>query len=305
MKFSNEIKTGILVLTGIVLFIIGFSFLKSNDVFTSDRFFYAIYDDVEGVTKGTPVTISGFSVGSVQKIQFFKNSSKLIIKFRVENDLDFSKNSIAQIYETGLIGGKAIAIIPKSGNINAKTGDTLDSQIAPGLTELVNDKLSPLQVKIESMVVSADSLLKSFNSVLDDELKNDFQLTIKKASTTMQNLEESSNSIKNLLNDNELRINNLITNIDDTSKEIKRISGSFSEIESIIYNLNNVSNNLSKITDYVNSGQGSAGKIIFDDKLIKSLNTVSKNINLLMEDLRLNPKKYVHFSIFGRKNKSD
>ena len=155
------------------------------------------------------------------------------------------------------------------------------------------------------MVVSADSLLKSFNSVLDDELKNDIQLSIKKASTTIQNLEESSNSIKNLFNDNELRINNLITNIDDASKEIKKISGSFSEIESIIYNLNNVSNNLSKITDYVNSGQGSAGKLIFDDKLIKSLNTVSKNINLLMEDLRLNPKKYVHFSIFGRKNKSD
>ena len=79
MKLSNEIKTGILVLTGIVLFIIGFSYLKSNDVFISDRVFYAVYDDVEGVSKGTPVTISGFNVGSVQDIEFYKNSSKLLL----------------------------------------------------------------------------------------------------------------------------------------------------------------------------------------------------------------------------------
>ena len=116
MKLSYEIKTAILVLSGIVLFIIGFSYLKSNDVFVSDRVFYAVYDDVEGVSKGTPVTISGFNVGSVQDIKFYKNTSKLLLKFRVENDFTFSKNSIAQIYETGLIGGKALSVIPKYGN---------------------------------------------------------------------------------------------------------------------------------------------------------------------------------------------
>ena len=167
MKFSYEIKTGILVLTGIILFIIGFSYLKSNDVFITDRIFYAVYDDVEGVSKGTPVTISGFNVGSVQDIEFYKNSSKLLLKFRVENEFNFSSESIAQIYETGLIGGKAVAVIPKYGNKLAKSGDTLQSDIAPGLTELVNDRLSPLQDKIESMVVSADSVLISLNAVLN------------------------------------------------------------------------------------------------------------------------------------------
>ena len=162
MKLSYEIKTAILVLSGIVLFIIGFSYLKSNDVFVSDRVFYAVYDDVEGVSKGTPVTISGFNVGSVQDIRFYKNTSKLLLKFRVENDFTFSKNSIAEIYETGLIGGKALSVIPKYGEQLAKNGDTLKSSIAPGLTELVNDKLSPLQEKIESMVVNADSVLLSF-----------------------------------------------------------------------------------------------------------------------------------------------
>ena len=171
MKLSYEIKTGILVLTGIILFIIGFSYLKSNDVFITDRIFYAVYDDVEGVSKGTPVTISGFNVGSVQDIEFYKNSSKLLLKFRVENEFNFSSESIAQIYETGLIGGKAVAVIPKYGNKLARSGDTLQSDIAQGLTELVNDRLSPLQDKIESMVVSADSVLISLNAVLNTDFK--------------------------------------------------------------------------------------------------------------------------------------
>ena len=185
MKLSNEIKTGVLVLTGIILFIIGFSYLKSNDVFIKDRVFYAVYEDVEGVSKGTPVTISGFNVGSVQDIKFFNNSSKLLLKFRVENDFNFSNQSTAQIYETGLIGGKALAVIPKYGNEIAKSGDTLNSSIAPGLTELVNDKLSPLQEKIESMVVSADSVLISLNSVLNTQAKDQIQSTITNFSSTV------------------------------------------------------------------------------------------------------------------------
>ena len=171
MKLTYEIKTALLVLSGIFLFIVMINYLKSNDIFVSDRSFYAIYDDVEGVSTGTPVTISGFNVGSVQDIRFHGNNSELLLKFRVENDFEFSTNSIAQIYETGLIGGKALAIIPVEGKNLAVSGDTLQSDIAPGLTELVNDKLSPLQEKIESMVVSADSLLIAVNSVFDTSTK--------------------------------------------------------------------------------------------------------------------------------------
>ncbi|MBT7554498.1 MAG: MCE family protein, partial [Flavobacteriaceae bacterium] len=127
MKNKNEIKTGILVVIGIGLFIFGFSYLKSNDIFVGDRTFYAVYDDVEGVVNGTLVTVNGFPVGSIQDISFLKNNN-LLVKFRVENDLTFSINSIAQIYETGLIGGKALAIIPANDNSRiAVSKDTLKS----------------------------------------------------------------------------------------------------------------------------------------------------------------------------------
>ena len=305
MKLSYEIKTGVLVLTGIILFIIGFSYLKSNDVFIKDRVFYAVYEDVEGVSKGTPVTISGFNVGSVQDIKFFNNSSKLLLKFRVENDFNFSNQSTAQIYETGLIGGKALAVIPKYGNEIAKSGDTLNSSIAPGLTELVNDKLSPLQEKIESMVVSADSVLISLNSVLNTQAKDQIQSTITNFSSTVTDLKNSAGTLDEMISMNKNKINNIITNVNKSSNELSDLSNSFSDLTVIIENLSESSNSIENIVNEISSGNGSLGNLIYDDNLIKSLNAASSNINLLIEDLRLNPKRYVHFSLFGKKNKPD
>jgi len=295
LKLSYEIKTAILVLSGIFLFIIGFSYLKSNDVFVSDRVFYAVYDDVEGVSNGTPVTISGFNVGSVQEIKFYKNTSKLLLKFRVENDFSFSKNSIAQIYETGLIGGKALSLIPKYGEQLAKNGDTLKSSIAPGLTELVNDKLSPLQEKIESMVVSADSVLLSLNSVLNNEAKLEIQSSITNFSSTVTDLKSSASTLDEMLNTNKNQINNIISNVNETSNELSNLSV-------VVDNLTQSSNSIEKIVNEISNGDGSLNKLIFDDDLINSLDAASKNINLLIKDLRLNPKRYVHFSLFGKKN---
>tara|TARA_Y100000766_G_scaffold278806_1_gene286089 strand:- start:1267 stop:2178 length:912 start_codon:yes stop_codon:yes gene_type:complete len=295
LKLSYEIKTAVLVLSGIFLFIVGFSYLKSNDVFVSDRLFYAIYDDVEGVSKGTPVTISGFNVGSVQDIKFYKNTSKLLLKFRVENDFTFSNNSIAQIYETGLIGGKALSVIPKYGEQLAKSGDTLKSSIAPGLTELVNDKLSPLQEKIESMVVSADSVLLSLNSVLNTEAKLEIQSSIKNFSLTVTDLKSSASTLDEMLNTNKNQINNIISNVNETSNELSSLS-------IVVDNLTKSSNSIEKIINEISNGDGSLNKLIFEDDLINSLDSASKNINLLIKDLRLNPKRYVHFSLFGKKN---
>ena len=151
MKFSNEIKTALLFIFGISLFFIGFSYLKSNDVFVSDRLFYGLYDNTEGLLNGTPVTINGYEVGSVENSELMFPSGKIFVTFRLENDFPFSKNSIAQIYESGLIGGKALAIIPAFDKAaDAEYGDTLQTAVAPGLTDVVNEKLSPLQEKIES-----------------------------------------------------------------------------------------------------------------------------------------------------------
>ena len=302
MKLSNEIKTAILVLSGILMFIVGFSYLKSNNIFSSDRTFFAIYDDIEGVSVGTPVTVSGFNVGSIQDISFYQNTMDILVKFRVENKVKFSKNSVAQIYETGLIGGKALAILPNNGPL-AQSGDTLRSSIAPGLTELVNDKLSPLQEKIESTFVSADSLLKNINNVLDVNSQNQIKESFSQLSDLAINLKESAENLNSIIDSNEIKINDIVSNVDNFSSNFSSLSNSFSDVEVIIGNLTKTSNNLNSIIDEISSGDGSFNQLIYDDSMIKSLNEASNNLNLLMEDLRLNPKRYVHFSLFGKKNK--
>ena len=302
MKLSNEIKTAILVLSGILMFIVGFSYLKSNNIFSSDRTFFAIYDDIEGVSVGTPVTVSGFNVGSIQDISFYQNTMDILVKFRVENKVKFSKNSVAQIYETGLIGGKALAILPNNGPL-AQSGDTLRSSVAPGLTELVNDKLSPLQEKIESTFVSADSLLKNINNVLDVNSQNQIKESFSQLSDLVINLKESAENLNSIINSNEIKINDIVSNVDNFSSNFSSLSNSFSDVELIIGNLTKTSNNLNSIIDEISSGDGTFNQLIYDDSMIKSLNEASNNLNLLMEDLRLNPKRYVHFSLFGKKNK--
>ena len=304
MKLSYEIKTALLVMSGIFLFIVMINYLKSNDIFVSDRSFFAIYEDVEGVSTGTPVTISGFNVGSVQDISFYGDDAKLLLKFRVENDFEFSSNSIAQIYETGLIGGKALAIIPVNGKNLAISGDTLQSDIAPGLTELVNDKLSPLQEKIESMVVSADSLLIAVNSVFDIETKQNLTSSIENFSATIQSAKKSVYVLEEVLGNNENRLNSIILNADQSFKNLSNLSENFDELDLVIENLSKSSTNINSITSEIKAGNGLVNKVVYDEVFVESLDQISSNINLLLEDLRMNPKRYVHFSLFGKKNKT-
>lgn len=301
MKNKNEIKTGILVVIGIGLFIFGFSYLKSNDIFIGDRTFYAVYDNVEGVVKGTPVTINGFPVGSIQDISFLKNNN-LLVKFRVENDLTFSINSIAQIYETGLIGGKALSIIPANDNSRiAVSRDTLKSSVAPGLTELVNERLTPLQENIESMIVSANEVLSKVSLIFDDSTRTNLKTIVSDFTETIRDLKETSAVLKS----NKLNIDKIIDNALDISTDLSEISKTInqSELDLIIGNFKIFSNDLALILEKINDSNGTISKLIENDTLFQNLNNASKSIDLLLEDIRLNPKRYIHFSIFGKKDK--
>lgn len=305
MKNKNEIKTGILVVIGIGLFVFGFSYLKSNDIFVGDRTFYAVYDDVEGVVNGTPVTVNGFPVGSIQDISFFKNNN-LLVKFRVENNISFSINSIAQIYEAGLIGGKALAIIPANDNSRvAVSKDTLKSSVAPGLTELVNDKLTPLQENIESMILSANEVLRKVSLIFDDSTRTNLKTSVSDFTETISDLKETSAMIKSVIKSNKLNIDQTIDNVLDISTNFSEISKTInqSELDLIISNFKNSSDDLAFILKKVSDGNGTISKLIENDTLFQNLNDASKSIDLLLEDIRLNPKRYIHFSIFGKKDK--
>lgn len=306
MKLSREIKTGIIVIGGILLFILGFSYLKSSPLLDDSRTYYAVYSHVGGLQPGTQVTINGFSVGKVNNIRFKDGSGKLVVTFSVDNDFDFSKNSVAELYDTGIIGGKGIQIKPvfDSGPM-AKNGDTLPSNIRPGVTELVQQKLTPLQAKVEGAVTNADSLLMNVNDVLDDNTKQNLQQTIEGLNRVVSSFEQSSAALNRLLQNNEGRLDSTLGNIHNLSANLEQITDSLQTagISGSVRKLEATLNNLNAVLAKVESGDGTLGKLVNDQTLYNNLSEASRELDLLLQDFRLNPKRYVNVSVFGKKQK--
>jgi phospholipid/cholesterol/gamma-HCH transport system substrate-binding protein len=306
VKFSNEIKTALLFVFGIALFLIGFSYLKSNDVFVSDRIFYGVYDNTEGLVNGTPVTINGFQVGAVESSELMQPTAKILVTFRVENDFPFSKNSVARIYESGLIGGKGLGIIPAFDKAAlAKDGDTLKTDIAPGLTDLVNEKLTPLQEKIESMIVHADSVLIAFNKVLDNDRQQALRESIDQFSQTTAALTELTNSLNTTFTSPTAPFQQSLSSLEKVTANAATITDSLQQapLGSTLRSLEQTANDLAVITEKIVDGEGSLGQLVQSDSLVNALNQTNAQAKLLLQDMRLNPKRYVHFSLFGKKNK--
>ena len=300
---SKEIKTAIFALSGFGLFFIGFNYLKSNDVFVRDSIFYAVYDNAEGLMVGTPVTIQGFQVGTVDQVSLLPGNKDIVVRFRVEKEYGFSKNSIAKIYEAGLLGGKSLAVAPQfDGADLAQSGDTLQSAIAPGLSELVNDKLTPLQEKIESMITHADSVLIAFNTVLDPNTQLQWKSSIENLNASISNFRSIGETINNSLSENG-QLHQTFDNLADLSADLSVVSSSLKEanLDDTFEDLGSAVGNLSQILDRMEEGEGSLGKLITKDDLHLSLERTNAQIQLLLEDMRLNPKRYVHFSLFGKK----
>ena len=303
MKFTREVKTGLLALAAILLFIFGYSFLKGKNLLENDRTFYAIYDNVEGLVPSSAVTINGLVVGQVISIDFADNSGNLIVTFNVDKDFKFSKNSVAKVYGGGLIGGKSLAIIPKyeQGN-DAKDQDTLPGTVEEGLLELVNDRLSPLQQKLEMAITDADTIFKTLGS---DTNRQNITKIFENLNLTINEFKGVSNKLNRLLATNEENLNKTFTNFNEVSTKLNSFSDTLSQVnvKKLTNDLESVLASFNKISKDLESGNGSMGKLLKDKELYDNLAQSSKELELLLEDMRLNPKRYVHFSLFGRKNK--
>lgn len=304
MKLTKEIKAALFVLLGVFLFLIGFNFLNGTSLFKSEKNLYAIYDQVEGLQSGTTVTVNGLSVGKVSSIDFLPNSNRILVKFTVRNDLNFSKNSIAEIYESGLIGGKSIAIIPVlDRNRILVSGDTLVSRTKPGLTDVVGSEIAPLQKKLEQILINVDTLVSSLNTVLDDKAQQGLNKALSEVSVSVSNLNSISNSLSKILVSQESNINQTINNFSEASANINQISDSLSktDLKALVSEIENTATTLNSIFKSIDSGEGTLGKLMKDDGLYNNLEASTKEVKLLIKDLKEHPKRYVHFSLFGKK----
>ena len=286
--------------------IFSYNYLKGINLFEKTRTFKIVYTKVDGLSPSNPVTLNGYKIGKVQKINFNPNDTKeLIVDVIIENDVKFSKTSKAELYETGLIGGKAIAIIPDyDNNVIANSGDYLIGVVKPGLTDLVNQIMPQIQLQLETVMKKAEIVLSNVNSLFDEKTKESLKSSIDEFGSLTNSLSETSANINDFIKDNSPNLTTTIDNLNETSLTIKDISNSISEVDLnlILTNLDSTISSLNKITNKLNQGEGTAGKLLYDDGLFKNLDDATKNLEELIEDIKLNPKRYVHFSIFGKKS---
>ena len=304
MNFSKEIKTALLILSGIVIFIFGFNYLKGSSLLDNEINVHTLYADVEGLVVGANVTINGLNVGKIKKIDFDENFEKIKVSFSLRNDLTFSNQSIAQLYEAGLIGGKAIAILPDySAARPVQDDDVLPSTIKPGLTELVNQQIAPLQNKLEGLLTSADSLFAGVSNVLNYNTQNNLKLALEGVTQSIDNVNKLSNSLSRVINSNEKVFNSTLSHLEHTTNNLAILSDSLKQmpLASTVQHLEKTTAQIQQLVEKMEKGEGSLGKILNEETLYNKLLYSAEALETLLVDLKLHPKRYVHFSIFGKK----
>ncbi len=306
MKITNEFKVGLLGITAVVLVIFGYNYLKGENLFEQTRTFYVVYDDVEGLSKSSEITINGLRIGTVSNIRFLNDSGKILVTLTVNNNFEFSKNSIAKIYGGDFIGGKSMAIVPDySISEVAVSGDTLPGQVDEGLMELVNEKLTPLQQKLENALVDVDTMLTSINKVFDAETRSSLKKSVLHLDEALVSFKNTSEEANALLKDNKASFSETLANFNKASEKLVSISDTLANanINESIANLSKTLDNLNNIAEGLENGEGNLGKLLKDENLYDNLEASTKQLEELLQDMKLNPKRYVHFSVFGKKNK--
>ncbi|MFY8067626.1 MAG: MlaD family protein [Flavobacterium sp.] len=305
MKLTKEIKTAVLVIVSIFLFIWGYNFLKGKDLFNSTTRVYVVYDNVAGLVNSAPVTLNGLAIGKVDAITI-QPDGKLLVEMQINTDFPISKSSIAEIYDSGLVGGRQIAIKPNFQDKNyIKSGDYLKASSKLGITDALAQQLEPLQYKVQKLLDNADALFTNFNDILDEKTKQNLKNSISELNKTLSEFSVASKNINGMIVDNKSKFNSTMTNFDNTSANFSKMSDSLAKanLGQTVRNLEKTLANVDKIMIDIEQGKGTMGKLMKDDAMYTNFTNTSKELELLLQDVRLHPTRYVNVSLFGKKNK--
>ena len=313
MKYSKEIKAGLIAILAIVGFVFLFQFMKGKSFFTTDNIYYAKFDNVEGLEQSNPVSINGLKVGQVDKI--IPKTSKdgklhFVVKLLIDKAYSFSKNSTAEIFEPGLMSGKEMRVNLIYDNAPlAKDGDTLKGAFQISLMSNLSSQVGPVKDQLQSVLAKVDSAVASTNKILDEQNRREIKALLASLNQTVASFKATSDNTNKLISSNQKGIENVVSNANETMKSAKIAVDKYGNVaESIdtkqlnqtIAKLSEVSNKLNQVVSGIQNGEGSLGKLTKDEELYKNLNETSANLNSLVKDIKENPKRYINVSVFGK-----
>lgn len=307
---SKELKTGIVLIIIIVGFIWGFNFLKGQDFFKPNKRFYNVeYTNVGGLTEASLVTINGLKVGKVEDIDFNDKIEKrghLVVRFSLENDFEFSQSSVVKIYSPNPLSGSNLAIIPNFTGEPAVSGNFLKGEIESSLFTSIGEKLDPIQAKLENVIVSADTLFKRINSVLDKRTSESIKRSVKGLEFTIVDIRKTLSSVNSMIDSSSVSFKETLVNTKNITENLLKVTDTLanSNIGEIIRKAEISLTSVNSLLKGMDEGKGTLGKLINDDAMYNNLTNVSKELEYLLREIKLNPKRFVHFSLFGKRAKS-
>jgi len=312
MKISNETKIGALTVIAITILVLGYSFLRGNDVFSGSNKFYAVYNSVEGLGVSKPVLVNGFQIGRISKMEL-QPDGRTIVEFKIEEKYDVPNNTLAKLESTDLLGSKAIVFELGNSKILAENKDTLKADIQGSLAE----SLQPIQKKAEMLINKLDSSLAAINKILNPTFQKNVDRSFMSIANSLQTLEGVTKKIDNLVGTQTTHIDAILSNAEVVSSNLKtstvhingmatnfeKISNDIaaSNIKNTLDNANKAMADLQATIANINSTKGTLGLLMNDDKVYKNMDAATNSLNNLLLDLKAHPKRYVSFSVFGGK----
>lgn len=320
MALKKEAKTGIVVIVALGMIIFGLNFLKGVNLFNHNKKIYAVYKDVQGVVPSNPVVVNGFHIGHIKSIAIEPNTSgKIVVTMLITNtDVKIPKNSIAKIFSQDFLGSKAIEFQLGNGSELIKDGDTLQSTVEETIKETVDKQVLPLKMKVERLISSIDTTISIIDGIFNKNTRDNLTQSILSIRVSLSHIENTSKSVDELMGSEKTHISSILAKVDEISTTLAKNS---KNLNKIITNFSNISDTLAKsriqsavnnadsalyytsmIMGRINRGEGSIGMMEKDTALYNRLSGASEQLRQLLEDFRLHPKKYVHFSVFGKKD---
>lgn len=314
MKAGKTVKIGALfIITAIALFF-GIQFLKGKNFFVKENRLYAVYDNINGLKLSSPVLINGYQVGSVDKIGFYDGTNKLLVEMIIQKQVNIPKDSEAFIFSSDLMGSKAIKIDFGYSTEYTHSGDTLRSGLEAALFDAVSEQLAPVKTGLLKIVGSVDSVFGVVLNLFDETFEHDIRLSLLNIRLTLDNLRKATGTVDTILGQEKSRIAEILINVSSISNNLKNnnenisniltnfsdISDSLAkaDISGLFYRIDTTLTSVNQIVIDLKDGKGSAGKLLNNDSLYNNVNNIARDLDLLIKDIKTNPKKYLKISVF-------